>query len=165
MNKHTLSAQEFVATTMLSAFQGFASSLPSTNVSQLKVYKESLKPEPPKDKTRLTFQEKLLAREKSNPEFKKGMEAARALMADELTETDLNPIARIRLKKGYSQTTLATKLGTSQSHIARIESGKVKMLFETAIKMSVALSVSLDELRPAIISETDVLTITTKIYG
>lgn len=85
-------------------------------------------------------------------------------MADELSETDLNPIANIRLKKGYSQTTLATMIGTSQSHIARIESGKVKMLFDTAIKMSAALSVSLDELKPAIISE-DVQTSITKIYG
>ncbi|NNH19152.1 helix-turn-helix transcriptional regulator [Bordetella trematum] len=52
----------------------------------------------------------------------------------------------MRLQKGLSQTQLADLIGTSQSHIAKIEAGQVRIYLDTANRLAVALSVSLDKL-------------------
>lgn len=43
-----------------------------------------------------------------------------------------SPIARARLQRGWSQQRLAEELGTSQSHIARMESGRDVMVHTLA---------------------------------
>jgi DNA-binding XRE family transcriptional regulator len=47
----------------------------------------------------------------------------------------------LRMNRGISQTQLAKELGTSQSHIARIENRPEAMMIGTAIKLSKALRV------------------------
>lgn len=165
MNKHTLSPLESAPTTRSLIFQGLVNNLPSTNPDELTIRADNVKPLPVKNKQRPSFKDKLIARENADPEYKKRMEAARVRLADELSETSLYPIARIRLQKGYSQTTLGTMIGTSQSHIARIESGKVKMLFETAIRMADALNVPIEDLKPATLSDSDILININEMYG
>jgi transcriptional regulator with XRE-family HTH domain len=59
-------------------------------------------------------------------------------------------LARLRLSRGYSQQQLATMIGSSQPHIARIESGRGELFFDTAGRLADALGVKLDELRPLI---------------
>lgn len=48
---------------------------------------------------------------------------------------ELSDIRRLRIKVGLSQTALAKKVGVSQAHIAKIESGKVDPRFSTVDKI------------------------------
>jgi len=48
---------------------------------------------------------------------------------------ELSDIKRLRVKVGLSQTALAKKVGVSQAHIAKIESGKVDPRFSTVEKI------------------------------
>ncbi|WP_175104891.1 helix-turn-helix domain-containing protein [Pararobbsia alpina] len=77
------------------------------------------------------------------------MAAARARIAPDLYDVPLT-LAALRLSRGFSQAALAARLGTSQSHVAKIESGKLKIQFETAAALADALNISLDDLRPMI---------------
>lgn len=52
----------------------------------------------------------------------------------------------LRKKKGWSQTDLADKTGTTLSHINKIETGKYKPSFEALVALAKALEVSLDDL-------------------
>ncbi len=52
-------------------------------------------------------------------------------------------LAALRLRKGLSQASLAEKIGTSQSHYARIESGKDDPRFSTIEKIAGGLEVDL----------------------
>ncbi|MBB2930991.1 helix-turn-helix domain-containing protein [Paraburkholderia silvatlantica] len=56
-------------------------------------------------------------------------------------------IAAARLRAGLSQAKLAEAIGTSQSHIAKIEAGKVQIQFATAAQLADALKITLDSLR------------------
>ena len=49
--------------------------------------------------------------------------------------------------KGLSQQSLASILGTSQSHVAKIEAGKVTIYFDTAIKLAKALDLTLNDVQ------------------
>lgn len=85
------------------------------------------------------------------------MQQARTLLAEEMDELAPDSMAKLRLRRGMSQTQLAARIGTSQSHIAKIESGAVKLFWQTATRLADALNVSLDTLRPLVgISRTDV---------
>jgi len=61
-----------------------------------------------------------------------------------------NSLAKLRLQRGFSQQQLAKNIGTSQSHIAKIEAGTVNIYWDTATRIADALTVSLEELRPLI---------------
>jgi ribosome-binding protein aMBF1 (putative translation factor) len=91
----------------------------------------------------------LSAREKANPEYASRLSAARKRLANEFYGTPTS-LSQMRLSKGLSQVALAEKLGTSQPHIAKIEAGKVKIQFATAVQLADALGITLDELRPLI---------------
>ena len=58
-----------------------------------------------------------------------------------------NSIAAARLQAGLSQAKLAKAIGTSQSHIAKIEAGKVRIQLSTATQLGDALNIALDSLR------------------
>jgi transcriptional regulator with XRE-family HTH domain len=77
------------------------------------------------------------------------LSAARKRLANEFYGTPTS-LSQMRLSKGLSQVALAEKLGTSQPHIAKIEAGKVKIQFATAVQLADALGITLDELRPLI---------------
>jgi DNA-binding XRE family transcriptional regulator len=69
------------------------------------------------------------------------IERARKTIAGRLPRETAG-IAALRLNKGWSQLRLAQELGTSQSHIARIEAGQ-DILLDTARRLAKALGVSL----------------------
>ncbi len=85
-----------------------------------------------------------------DPAVKQRMESARAELAAELLANEDHSFATLRLSRGLSQTQLAELIGTSQPHIAKIEAGKVNLLFATAVKIAEALGVSVDTLVPFI---------------
>ena len=94
--------------------------------------------------------------EDNNPEYRERSRTARKVLADQF-ETVCKPdsIAILRLKKGMSQQSLADEMKTSQSHIAKIEAGSVKLYFHTAARLADALGVSLDRLRTLIKIDTN----------
>jgi ribosome-binding protein aMBF1 (putative translation factor) len=89
-------------------------------------------------------------RENRDPAYAARMAAARARVGQSVFSDEPNSIAAVRLRMGLSQTKLAEKIGTSQSHIAKIEGGKTRIHFSTAIQLADALAISLDALRPLI---------------
>jgi len=78
------------------------------------------------------------------------MAAARARVARQAFDDQPESIAAARLRKGLSQMKLAELLGTSQPHVAKIEAGKVRIQFSTAVQLADALGISLDQLRPLV---------------
>ncbi len=90
----------------------------------------------------------LREREQNDVSFKARMIEARKLLADEIEDVlPEDSLTTRRLKKGLSQQGLANILGTSQSHVAKIEAGKVDIYFDTATKIADALQITLDDLR------------------
>ena len=59
-------------------------------------------------------------------------------------------LAALRLGKGLSQTALAQAVGTSQSHIARLEKGHDDPRLSTIRRLANALDTGLDEIAHAI---------------
>lgn len=87
-------------------------------------------------------------REQRDPTFKAKMMNGRKLLAEEIHDVDQeDSLVKRRLQQGYSQQYLATILGTSQSHIAKIEAGTLNINFTTATKLADALNTSMDDLR------------------
>lgn len=99
----------------------------------------------------LSFSEVKRQEEERNPEYVERSRAARKVLADQYEAVGkADSIAILRLRKGMSQQDLADKIKTSQSHIAKIEAGSVKLYFHTAARLADALGVSLDRLRTLI---------------
>jgi len=65
--------------------------------------------------------------------------ARKALSQSAIAAERLSPIARLRLEMGWSQAKLAQALGTSQSHVARLESKNSDPQFSTLRKVAAAL--------------------------
>jgi ribosome-binding protein aMBF1 (putative translation factor) len=80
-------------------------------------------------------------RAKRNPEFPKMVEAA--LRARELVRS----LAARRQKLGLSQTVVAARMGTSQSALARLESGEVDPRISTVERYALALGQELNHRR------------------
>lgn len=78
------------------------------------------------------------------------LEAGRQWVADAFYSEDGDTVRTLRLHKGWSQARLATELGTSQSHIARIERGTENLTIETCRKLSRALGIDLNTLDQAL---------------
>ncbi len=74
----------------------------------------------------------------------------RQWVADTFYSEDGDTVRTMRLRKGWSQAHLAEKLGTSQSHIARIEKGTENLHIETCRKLALALGVDLNTLNQAL---------------
>lgn len=89
-------------------------------------------------------------REKSDPNYRAAMESARVALAEDYRHVMPRSLSQLRLEKGLSQTSLASAIGTSQSHVAKIEAGLLDVKFSTATRIADALAVSLDELRGVI---------------
>lgn len=64
----------------------------------------------------------LIESRERDPAQRATLEAARRRLADRLPESTMT-LAKLRLRKGWSQKRLAEAIGTSQPHIARIENG------------------------------------------
>jgi transcriptional regulator with XRE-family HTH domain len=77
------------------------------------------------------------------------LDAARRRLAEKLPQSDIT-LAKLRLRKGWSQKRLAEEIGTSQPHIARIENGRDNVLLSTANELARALDVTLSEVNAAL---------------
>jgi ribosome-binding protein aMBF1 (putative translation factor) len=78
------------------------------------------------------------------------MEEARRWAAQTLHGHEGDTVRTLRLRKGWSQTQLAEVLGTSQSHVARIERGTENISIDTCRRLSVALDVDMNTLDEAL---------------
>lgn len=85
----------------------------------------------------------------SDPLQRDALDAARRRIADRLPASR-NSLAKLRLRKGWSQKRLAEAIGTSQPHIARIENGRDNVLLSTANELARALGVTLHEVNDAL---------------
>lgn len=74
------------------------------------------------------------------------LEEGRRWIADTFYGEDGDTVRTLRLKNGWSQTRLAEALGTSQSHVARIERGTENLTIETCRKLAMALGIDLNML-------------------
>lgn len=89
-------------------------------------------------------------REMADKKYSEAMQVTRRELADEMFADGQNCVARLRLAAGFSQHQLARAAGISQPHLAKIESGRLSVQLRTAVLLSNALDVSLDELRPLV---------------
>lgn len=80
------------------------------------------------------------------PERREALERARRRIANDFYDDNRLPLARLRLAKGWSQTRLADELGTTQSHVARMEAGRQDIMLGTVVRLARALEMDADEL-------------------
>lgn len=64
--------------------------------------------------------------------------------------TDGDTVRTLRLRKGWSQTQLAETIGTSQSHVARIERGDQNLAIQTCRRLADVLAVDMNALAQAL---------------
>lgn len=80
-------------------------------------------------------------------------QARQALAQSAIAAERLSPITRLRLEKGWSQAKLAQALGTSQSHVARLESKNGDPQFSTLRKVAATLGESVGRLAEQLAAE------------
>lgn len=73
------------------------------------------------------------------------MVEARRFVGAELYRDEAPRLATFRLAKGWSQKRLAAELGTSQSHIARLETGRLDPQISTVRRICLVLGISIEE--------------------
>jgi len=78
------------------------------------------------------------------------MEDARRWLADEFHGDDGITLRTLRMRKGLSQLQLATAIGTSQPHIARIEGGADNLNIDTCRRIASVLEVDMNSLDQAL---------------
>ncbi len=79
-------------------------------------------------------------------DMREALENARLWYAEQYHAEDGVTIRTIRLKKKWSQAKLADEIGSSQSHIARIERGTENLSIETCRRLCVALDIDMNTL-------------------
>jgi len=147
------SHSEFATSTNRLTFDDFAEVLVSSSSSSYAVtyFARADTTSLPRGKNgKLPRQAVAHAKEEADPAYKNRMELARAALAEDFSEVMPNSLAKLRLKKGMSQSQLAKAIGTSQPHIANIEAGKMNVYWNTVVRISDALAVPLDDLRAVI---------------
>lgn len=83
----------------------------------------------------------LVDRYQENPTRQIAMEKARNLIGSDTTLGDKSSLKQFRLAKGLSQSNLAAMIGTTQAHVARIESGRYDVQVSTLMRLAGALEV------------------------
>ena len=83
---------------------------------------------------------------KSDESLNAELEKARSWVADEFYAEDGDTIRTTRLRSGWSQAQLASKLETSQSHVARIERGKENLQISTCRKLCRVFGIDMNTL-------------------
>lgn len=76
------------------------------------------------------------------PDRSAAIEAAREWASNSTAGYSKNNLRTLRLQKSFSQARLATAAGTTQSHIARIESGKCDVQVGTIVRVASALGIA-----------------------
>ncbi len=77
---------------------------------------------------------------------KAAIEKGRWWVAETFYGDDGATVRTMRLKKGWSQAVLAKEIGTSQSHVARIERGTENLAIRTCRKLCNALEIDMNTL-------------------
>jgi len=86
--------------------------------------------------------DELVAEFEADPEMAPLLGKARREIAREWYAEGAATLARLRLEAGLSQAQLATRVRTSQSHVARIELGQVDPGTDLIARIAAALDVS-----------------------
>jgi GTP diphosphokinase / guanosine-3',5'-bis(diphosphate) 3'-diphosphatase len=94
----------------------------------------------------------LVAEHERDPEQKIHIEAGRKLVAEQYAP-HIRGLAALRLRRGWSQRTLADAIGVKQPHIARLESGHNDPSLSTMRKLAVALGVTVEEIAHQLASQ------------
>lgn len=81
---------------------------------------------------------------------RKAMEEARQWVGEAFHGNDGDTVRTLRLRKGWSQTQLAEAIGTSQSHVARIERGRENLAIQTCRRLSDVLGIDMNTLDRAL---------------
>ena len=92
----------------------------------------------------------LVAKWEKDDTRRKAIEEARGWVADTFHAEDGDTVRTLRLRKGWSQVQLAMELGTSQSHIARIERGTENLAIETCRRLCSVLGIDMNTLDQAL---------------
>jgi ribosome-binding protein aMBF1 (putative translation factor) len=88
----------------------------------------------------------MVARWEGNVKRRIAIEEARGWVADTFHAEDGDTVRTLRLRKGWSQIQLAKGLGTSQSHVARIERGTENLAIETCRRLCGVLGIDMNTL-------------------
>lgn len=94
--------------------------------------------------------EDMVAKVSKDPARAAALASARKRLAPEIDEGAVT-VRSLRLDRGMSQVELARMLGTSQSHVARIEAGTENLALATLRKLADALSVDMNGLNDALL--------------
>ena len=94
--------------------------------------------------------EDLVSTWEADPKRRDALIEARRWLATRSSEDGAQTIRTLRLKKGWSQARLASELGTSQPHIARIERGTENVTIDTCRRLSAALEIDLNNVDQAL---------------
>jgi len=104
----------------------------------------------PQAPTKHTSIRELMGQWEQDEKKRAALEEGRRWVADTFYGEDGDTVRTLRLRKGWSQTRLAEALGTSQSHVARIERGTENLTIETCRKLSIALDIDMNTLDQAL---------------
>jgi DNA-binding XRE family transcriptional regulator len=80
-------------------------------------------------------------RQEAIPSRKAALDAARQWAAENTAKYEKNNLRSLREEKNLSQARLALSVGTTQAHIARIESGRFDTQVSTLVRVAAALGV------------------------
>lgn len=83
----------------------------------------------------------LVEQQEADPETRKAIAMGRRAVANNYYADSRPSLANYRLQKGWSQRELATRAGTSQSHIARLEAGDIDLQVSTLRRLASLLGV------------------------
>jgi len=106
------------------------------------VFDRSIQPPVPEG---LVDVDELAAEFDSDPKMRPLMEQARREIAERYYSEETS-LAFLRLKRGWSQAKLAAEAHTSQSHIARIESGVADPQLATVMRLAHCLDIGVGKL-------------------
>lgn len=81
----------------------------------------------------------LVAEFEKDPKMAQAIEEGRRRVAANFYSDESHSVRALRLKKGWSQARLAEAVGSSQSHIARIEQGTEDVRLSTVSRIALAL--------------------------
>jgi DNA-binding XRE family transcriptional regulator len=94
----------------------------------------------------------LIDQAEADPVTRAAIADGRKAIADNYYGAEPRSLAYFRLQKGWSQKQLATRVGTSQSYIARVEAGSIDPQVSTLRRLAEALDVQPGMLLDAVIN-------------
>lgn len=128
---------------------GFTTATKSIDKAEVYVFEDYQNPPSPVP-DRFTSIDDLLKSWEAEDDLRDVVRDGRRWLAETVYGEDGDTVRTLRLRKGWSQVRLASELGTSQSHIARIERGTENLTIETCRKLASALEIDLNALDQAL---------------